>query len=91
MSGGFIAKNEFKITVLAVDKNLRRKGIATLLIDSLKKIGVNYKKIYASTRPSNISAINAYQKWGFLEDMEAVKSSPSHFVPGHWMHLARYE
>jgi DNA-binding transcriptional regulator GbsR (MarR family)/ribosomal protein S18 acetylase RimI-like enzyme len=91
MGGGFIPKNEFKITILAVDRNIRRKGIASLLINSLKKIGVNHKKIFASTRPSNISAINAYQKWGFREDMEAVKSSPPHFVPGHWMHLARNE
>lgn len=91
MGGGFIPKNEFKITILAVDKNARRKGMASLLINSLKKIGVSHKKIFASTRPSNMSAICAYKKWGFCEDMEAVKSSPSHFVPGHWMHLARYK
>ena len=91
MGGGFIPKNEFKITVLAVDKGARRKGVATLLINSLKKIGVSHKKIFASTRPSNLSAICAYKKWGFSEDIEAIKSSPSHFVPGHWMHLARYE
>jgi DNA-binding transcriptional regulator GbsR (MarR family)/RimJ/RimL family protein N-acetyltransferase len=91
MSGGFIPKNEFKITILAVDKRVRRKGIAGLLVNSLKKIGVNHKKIFASTRPSNTAAISAYQKWGFREDMEAEKSSPSHFVSGHWMHLARNE
>lgn len=91
MGGGFILKNEFKITILAVDKNVRRKGMASLLINSLKKIGVNHKKIFASTRPSNRSALCAYQKWGFCADMETVKSPPSHFVPGHWMHLARYE
>lgn len=91
MGGGFIPKNEFKITILAIDKNVRRKGMASLLVNSLKKIGVNHTKIFASTRPSNISAISAYRKWGFREDMEAVKSSPSHFVSGHWIHLARYE
>lgn len=91
MGGGFIPKNEFKITILAVDRNHRRKGIASLLINSLRKIEANHKKIFASTRPSNISAISAYQKWGFYEDVDAVKSSPPHFVPGHWMHLARNE
>jgi DNA-binding transcriptional regulator GbsR (MarR family)/ribosomal protein S18 acetylase RimI-like enzyme len=91
MGGGFIPNNEFKITILAVDKMIRRKGIASLLINSLKKIGVNHKKLFVSTRPSNIPAISAYQKWGFREDAEAVKSSPPHFVPGHWIHLARYE
>jgi len=91
MGGGFIPKNEFKITILAIDRNARRKGMASLLVNSLKKIGVNHKKIFASTRPSNSLALCAYQKWGFCEDREAVKSAPSHFVPGHWMHLARYE
>lgn len=65
--------------------------MATLLMNSLKKIGVSHKKIFASTRPSNLSAICAYKKWRFSEDIEAIKSSPSHFVPGHWMHFARYE
>lgn len=91
MGGGFIPKNEFKITVIAVDKSIRRKGIATLLVNSLKKIGVNYNKVFASTRPSNTVAISAYQKWGFHQDMEVTKNSPPHFVPGHWIHLARYE
>jgi DNA-binding transcriptional regulator GbsR (MarR family)/ribosomal protein S18 acetylase RimI-like enzyme len=91
MSGGFIPKNEFKITILAVERGIRRRGIASLLVNSLKKIGANPKKIFASTRPSNTSAISAYLKWGFYEDIDAVKSSPSHFVPGHWMHLARNE
>jgi len=91
MGGGFVHKNEFKITILAVDRNARRTGIASLLINSLRKIGVNYKKLFASTRPSNTVAIKAYQKWGFCEDKEATKNSPAHFVLGHWMHLARYE
>lgn len=89
MSGGFIPKNEFKITILAVDKNVRRTGIASFLINSLSKIGVQYNKIYASTRPSNTVAIQAYKKWDFNEDVEASKSAPSHFIAGHWVHLAR--
>lgn len=89
MGGGFIPKNEFKITILAVDKNVRRAGLATVLINSLSKVGTPYNKIYASTRPSNTVAIQAYKKWGFNEDLEASKSSPSHFIAGHWVHLAR--
>ncbi len=91
MSGGVIPKNEFKITILAVNRDVRRTGMASLLINSLNKIGVKYKKIFASTRPSNTTAINAYKKWGFYEDLEALKSSPSHFVMGHWVHLTHYE
>ncbi|MBS0585973.1 MAG: bifunctional helix-turn-helix transcriptional regulator/GNAT family N-acetyltransferase [Verrucomicrobia bacterium] len=91
MGGGFVPKGEFKITVLAVDRNARKRGIASLLIKALRKIGINYKKLVASTRPSNRVAITAYEKWGFCADMEATKNSPAHFVSGHWIHLARYE
>jgi len=45
MSGGFVPKNEFKITALAIERGIRRRGIASLLVNSLKKIGVNYKNI----------------------------------------------
>lgn len=89
MGGGSIPKDEFKITILAVDKNVRRSGLASFLINSLNKIGIQYNKMFASTRPSNIVAIQAYKKWGFNEDFEASKSSPSHFVSGHWVHLAK--
>jgi len=91
MSGGFIPENEFKITGVAVDHSMRRRGVASLLINSLDKIGIKPKKLFASTRPSNKSAISAYEKWGFREDAEAAKSSPAHFISGHWVHLARYE
>jgi pimeloyl-ACP methyl ester carboxylesterase len=85
MSGGSISENEYKITILSIDKNIRRAGLATFLINSLKKIGVSYKKIFACTRPSNILAINAYKKWGFIEDQENQRNSPSHFIKGHWV------
>lgn len=87
MTGGSIPEKEYKITILAIDKNNRREGLATLLINSLEKIGVPYKKIFACTRPSNIIAINAYKKWGFIEDQEAMRNPPSHFIKGHWVHL----
>lgn len=87
MGGGFIPKNEFKITVLAVDEKFRRNGLASILIQSLSKIGVQYNKMYVSTRSSNAVAIQAYKKWGFKEDLEASKNSPAHFVAGHWAHL----
>lgn len=91
MSGGSAPKNEYKITILAVDKNVRRTGLASLLINSLNKIGVKYRKIFASTCPTNAIAINAYKKWGFVEDQEILKNTHSYFVKGHWVHLARFE
>lgn len=90
LSGGPISKDEYKITILAIDKNIRRVGLAGFLIASLKKIGVKPKKVFVCTRPSNSMAISAYKKWGFIEDQEAQKKAPSHFIKGHWIHLARF-
>ncbi len=91
MSGGSLSQNEYKITVLAVKNTFRRMGCAGILINSLKKIGIPYRKVLASTRPSNIAAINAYKKWGFLEDKEIEKYASPHFVKGHWTHLGKIE
>lgn len=92
-TGGFavfmaMPKGEFKITVLAVDERVRRRGAARVLVDSLRNIGVRYTKLLASTRPSNGPAIEAYKKWGFTEDLEA---APAHFIAGHWVHFIRKE
>lgn len=91
MNGGSLSQNEYKITVLAVKDNFRRMGCAGILINSLKRIGIPYRKILASTRPSNAAAINAYKKWGFLEDKGMEKHASPHFVKGHWTHLAKIE
>ncbi len=81
-------KGEFKITVLAVDDRVRRRGAAGVLVSSLRKMGVHYTKLLASTRPSNSAAIQAYKKWGFTEVTE---TAPVHFIAGHWVHLVRKE
>lgn len=91
LSGGPIPNDEFKITVLAVDKEARREGLAGCLINSLKKIEVKSKKLFVCTRPSNSGAINAYKKWGFIEDSEAQRDASPHFINGHWVHLVRFE
>lgn len=91
MSGGSLPQNEYKITVLAVKDTFRRMGCAGILINSLKKIGIPYQKILASTRPSNVAAINAYKKWEFLENEEIEKYISPHFIKGHWVHLAKIE
>jgi ribosomal protein S18 acetylase RimI-like enzyme len=91
MSGGPIAKDEHKITILAIDENIRRAGLAGFLITSLKKIGISSNKISVCTRPSNTAAISAYKKWGFIEDLEAQKNASAHFIKGHWIHLTHFE
>ncbi|HEV7737692.1 MAG TPA: GNAT family N-acetyltransferase, partial [Chlamydiales bacterium] len=91
MGGGSRSKAEYKITILAVDEKSRRRGVAGVLVNSLCKIGISCTKLLVSTRPSNVSAIQAYKKWGFGEDLEAMKSAQAHFVSGHWIHLVRRE
>lgn len=90
LQGGPVPEDELKVTVLAIDKDVRKEGFASFLINSLKSIDVKSKKILVSTRPSNFIAINAYKKWGFIEDFEAHKTSP-YLIKGHWVHLVRYE
>lgn len=90
LSGGPIPNDEFKITALAIDKNARRQGLAGFLINFFKKIGLEPKKIFLCTRPSNSIAINAYKKFGFVEDIEAQKSASPYLVSGHWIQLARF-
>jgi hypothetical protein len=42
LSGGSIPKDNYKITVLAVDKTVRQEGLAEFLVNALKKIGIKY-------------------------------------------------
>lgn len=89
LSGGPVPEDEFKITMLAVDKSVRSEGFSQILINSFEKIGVNPKKILVSTRPTNSIAINAYKKAGFIEDTEGEKRASSYLIKGHWIHLMR--
>jgi len=90
LSGGPVPKDEYKIIVLAVDTSSRRIGLGGFLISFLEKMGIKSNKLFLCTRPSNSIAINAYKKWGFIEDDEAKKSAPPQFIQGHWIFLARF-
>ena len=89
MNGRPLIEGEYKITALAVDKSFRRKGLGKLLVSSLEKIGISPKKIILHTRPSNKVAIEAYKKWGFIEDIKSTQNSAPYFIEGHWIHLVR--
>ena len=82
-------EKEFKITSLSVKKEKRKQGIATLLINSLSKIGMEIKKLSVSTRVSNDIALKAYTKWGFQLDAEDNTGNHSPFIKGHWIHLSK--
>jgi ribosomal protein S18 acetylase RimI-like enzyme len=90
MGGSPLSENEYKITILAINQNVRRSGLAGLLVASLEKIRDKPSRIYVCTRPSNIAAISAYKKWGFVEDQETEKNASPHFIKGHWVHLVRF-
>lgn len=89
LSGGPIPLNEYKITVLAVDPAHRRKGLGKCLIQSIYRVGVEPRRVFLSTRPSNIAAINLYKKCGFVHDREIEDNSPEPFIRNHWVHLSR--
>lgn len=89
LTGGPIPLNEYKITVLAVDPAHRRKGLGKCLIQSIYRVGVEPRRVFLSTRPSNIPAINLYKKCGFKHDREIEDNSPEPFIRNHWVHLSR--
>lgn len=63
----FVA-GEMQITEVAVKKNWRRKGIATMLIEKMmeraREEGI--KRAYLEVRVGNEAALNLYRKMGFL-------------------------
>lgn len=89
LSGGPIPLKEFKITVLAIDPAHRRKGLAKCLVQSIYRVGEEPRRVFLSTRPSNIAAIKLYKKCGFKHDKELEESSPEPFIKNHWIHLSR--
>lgn len=69
---GYIGANnilgEVFITNVAVTYSSRRKGVATLLLNTLISACKQHKAVYLTleVRKSNISAISLYEKTGFI-------------------------
>ncbi len=66
-TGGWLIDRELHIANLAVDRRLRRRGIATKLINKLVCLSREQGGLHATleVRVSNTVAINLYQKLGF--------------------------
>ena len=64
-------RSEIYIYDLAVDKNHRRKGIATALINKLKEIAKDYGAyvIYVQADQGDMPAIKLYESLGIKEDV----------------------
>ena len=67
---GDTIKNEkyydLELHILFVSKELRRKKIATKLLNYVEKNNINFSKIFIEVAEDNVEAINFYQKNNFV-------------------------
>ena len=57
---------DLELHILFVSKNLRRKKIATKLLNYIETNNVNFSKIFIEVAEDNVEAINFYQKNNFV-------------------------
>ena len=71
--------DELHIGTIAVDESLRRRGIATLLMDEIFKIALarQCNRAYLEVRRSNESAQKLYERLGF----QAIGVRPQYYTP----------
>lgn len=62
--------DEAELLNIAVAEQARRKGVATLLLEALENYfrEKNAEKIFLEVREKNLSAINFYEKHGFVKN-----------------------
>jgi len=65
--GAWVVVDEVHITTLAVEKEYRRQGVASRLLEVLieKALPMGARRLTLEVRPSNSEAIGFYEKWGF--------------------------
>ena len=59
-------KYDLELHILFVSKDLRRKKIATKLLNYIETNNVNFSKIFIEVAEDNVEAINFYQKNNFV-------------------------
>ena len=77
--GSWIVQGEAQITNIAVDPDFRRRGIGESMLKEFESIVKNSLGVAAMTlevRPSNLSAIHLYEKFGF----RSVGRRPRYYV-----------
>ena len=57
---------DLELHILFVSKNLRRKKIATKLLNYIETNNLNFSKIFIEVAEDNVEAINFYQKNNFF-------------------------
>jgi RimJ/RimL family protein N-acetyltransferase len=63
-----ITKEDAKLTIYIGEKEYRKRGIGTIVVDTLVNIAfdeINLKKVHLYVRANNSNAINCYKKLGF--------------------------
>lgn len=67
---GYWAADECEIARIGVEKSFRRQGVATALIDALKRLGISNActGIFLDVREGNCPARSFYKTCGFQED-----------------------
>ena len=59
-------ENHLELHILFVSKDLRRKKIATKLLNYIETNNLNFSKIFIEVAEDNVEAINFYQKNNFV-------------------------
>lgn len=74
-------RNESHISLLFVDRDYHRKGIATKLIDSMSKIVKKEYKKKEMTVNSSPYAVNFYHKYGFFDEAKETITDGIRYTP----------
>lgn len=83
---GYIC-GDVKVVSIAVAPAAQGRGLGKLLISSIFKIIPNIKHMFLSTRPTNVTAIGAYQAWGFTADAHPIQDPHWKAIEDHWIYF----
>jgi ribosomal protein S18 acetylase RimI-like enzyme len=61
----FVKDKSITIDLIAVDKNIRQKGVASNMISYIEENYHSFEKIIAGTQVANIASLRLYEKCGF--------------------------
>lgn len=78
---------DVKVITVAVASIAQNRNLEKLLMSSIFKIIPNVKRIFLATRPTNITAIKAYETWGFTPDAHPVQDPHWKAIQDHWVYF----
>lgn len=78
---------DVKVVAIGVTPAAQGRGLGKLLMSSIFKIVPNVKRLFLSTRPSNVVAIGAYQSWGFTPDAHPIQDPHWKAIQDHWIYF----